>query len=168
MYSYEDRIRAVRLYIKLGKHIAATIRRLGYPTKNSLKSWHREYVQCHDLPTGYVRSKPKYSPEQKKVAVDHYLSHDRCAAETLRALGYPCRGTLAARIDELDPGVDNVKQHVRSHRFSPWFRVISVKSWLDIAKSRFFARLYHCPPTTSRSIGTSATIRIPEINGCAP
>jgi len=49
MYSYEDRIRAVRLYIKLGKRLAATIRRLGYPTKNSLKSWHREYEQCHDV-----------------------------------------------------------------------------------------------------------------------
>jgi putative transposase len=30
MYSYEDRIRAVKLYIKLGKRIAATIRQLGY------------------------------------------------------------------------------------------------------------------------------------------
>ena len=36
MYSYEDRVRAVELYIKLGKRIAATIRQLGYPTKNSL------------------------------------------------------------------------------------------------------------------------------------
>ena len=89
MYSYEDRIRAVRLYIKLGRRLAATIRRLGYPTKNSLKSWHREYEQCHDVRSGYVRSKPKYSIEQKKVAVDHYLNHDCCAAETLRALGYP-------------------------------------------------------------------------------
>jgi transposase-like protein len=35
MYSYEDRIRAVRLYIKLGKRVAATIRQLGYPTKNA-------------------------------------------------------------------------------------------------------------------------------------
>lgn len=30
MYSYEERIRAVRLYIKLGKQAAATIRKLGY------------------------------------------------------------------------------------------------------------------------------------------
>jgi putative transposase len=36
MYSYEDRIRAVRLYIKLGKRIGATLRQLGYPTKNAL------------------------------------------------------------------------------------------------------------------------------------
>ncbi len=104
MYSYEDRVRAVRLYIKLGKRIAATIRQLGYPTKNSLKSWHQEYERCHDLRSGYVRSKPKYSPEQKKAAVEHYLSHDRCAAETIRALGYPGRGTLAAWVEELHPG----------------------------------------------------------------
>lgn len=44
MYSYEDRIRAVQLYIKLGKRVAATIRQLGYPNKNSLKNWHREYL----------------------------------------------------------------------------------------------------------------------------
>lgn len=30
MYSYEDRIRAVTLYIKLGKRTGATIRQLGY------------------------------------------------------------------------------------------------------------------------------------------
>ena len=105
MYSYEDRLRAVRLYLKLGKRIRATIRQLGYPTKNSLKSWHREYEQCHDLRTGYVRSRQRHSTEQKKAAVDHYLSHDCCAAATLRALGYPSRGTLAAWIEELHPGI---------------------------------------------------------------
>jgi hypothetical protein len=30
MYSYEDRIRAVEPYIKLGKRVRATIRQLGY------------------------------------------------------------------------------------------------------------------------------------------
>jgi transposase-like protein len=69
MYSYEDRIRAVKLYIKLGKRTGATIRQLGYPTKNSLKSWYREYEQDRDLQVGYVRSRQKYSEEQKQVAV---------------------------------------------------------------------------------------------------
>ena len=105
MFSYEDRIRAVRLYLKLGKRLSATIRQLGYPTKNSLKAWHREYEQCHDLRAGYVRSRPRYSSEQKKVAVDHYLSHDRCTAATLRALGYPSRETLAAWIEEQFPEI---------------------------------------------------------------
>lgn len=50
MYSYEDRVRAVKLYLKLGKRVRATIRQLGYPTKNALKAWHREYDQRLDLP----------------------------------------------------------------------------------------------------------------------
>jgi putative transposase len=53
MYSYEDRIRAVKLYIKLGKRLRATIRQLGYPTKNSLIGWYREYEQAKDLRVGY-------------------------------------------------------------------------------------------------------------------
>jgi putative transposase len=39
MYSYEKRLRAVRLYIKLGRRVGLTIRQLGYPTKNALKRW---------------------------------------------------------------------------------------------------------------------------------
>ena len=97
MYSYEDRIRAVKLFIKLGRRTAATIRQLGYPTKNSLKGWHLEYERRHDLPAGYVRSRPMYSHEQKTRAVDHYLSHGRCFAATLKALGYPERRTLAVK-----------------------------------------------------------------------
>lgn len=31
MYSHTDRIRAVELYIKLGKRVKATVRQLGYP-----------------------------------------------------------------------------------------------------------------------------------------
>jgi transposase-like protein len=77
MYSYEERIRAVTLYIKLGKRTGATIRQLGYPTKNSLKSWHEEYERCLDLPSGYVRSMPKYSQTQKERAVEHYAEHGR-------------------------------------------------------------------------------------------
>lgn len=103
MYSYEDRIRAVRLYLKLGKRTGATILELGYPTKNALKSWHREYDQGHDLSVGYVRSRSKYSADQKKVAIEYYLRHGRCMAATLKALGYPGRRMLAAWVDELHP-----------------------------------------------------------------
>src|SRR5690349_18555675 len=102
MYSYEDRLRAVQLYIKLGKRAAPTIRQLGYPTKNALKSWHREYEQRLDLPTGYVRP-PKYSQAQKKLAVEHYLEHGRCFSATIKALGYPGRDALPAWVQELHP-----------------------------------------------------------------
>src|SRR3990167_11068786 len=42
MYSYEDRIRAVELYIKLGKRTSPTIRQLGYPGRGTLTKWVRE------------------------------------------------------------------------------------------------------------------------------
>ena len=103
MYSYEDRIRAVELYIKLGKRLRPTIRQLGYPTKNSLKGWCNEYQQKFDLPAGYAGRKPKFSQEQKAAAIEHYLTHDRCIAATMRALGYPGRGALTAWVREAIP-----------------------------------------------------------------
>jgi len=103
MYSYDDRIRAVELYIKLGKRVRPTIRQLGYPTKNSLKGWYREYQQRLDLPVRYAGRKPKFSQAQKQAAVQHYVTHDRCIAATMRALGYPSRGTLTAWLREALP-----------------------------------------------------------------
>lgn len=67
MYSYEDHIRAVKLYIKLGKRTGSTIRQLGYPTRKSLKSWHAEYERCFDLPRGYENVKSKYSLAQREL-----------------------------------------------------------------------------------------------------
>lgn len=109
MYSYEDRIRAVELFIKLGNRPRATIRQLGYPTKNALIGWYRAYIQDCDLREGYVRSIRKYSDEEKQVAVQHFLDHGRCIAATLRALGYPCRATLTEWIEELQP---NLRQRI--------------------------------------------------------
>jgi len=102
MFSYEDRLRAVQLYIKLDKRIGLTIRQLGYPTKNALLSWHREYEQRLDLPAGYVRE-PRYSQAHKELAVRHYREHGRCIAATIRELGYPSRSSLSDWLQELNP-----------------------------------------------------------------
>lgn len=103
MYSYEERMRAVELFIKLGKRVKATLRVLGYPTKNTLKDWCREFEQHRKLKTTYKRSKPKYSDEQKRVAVDHYFEHGRCVRATIRALGYPGTDSLCRWIVCLRP-----------------------------------------------------------------
>jgi transposase InsO family protein/transposase-like protein len=103
MYSYEDRIRAVKLYIRLGKRLTTTVRQLGYPTIKSLERWHDAYKQCLDLPKERICSKPRYSSEQKKLATDHYMSHDQCLAATIEALGYPVSATLVAWLDEVHP-----------------------------------------------------------------
>ena len=52
---------------------------------------------------GYARRKPKFSQAQKAAAIEHYLTHDRCIAATMRALGYPGRGTLTKWVREALP-----------------------------------------------------------------
>jgi len=103
MYSYADRRRAVELYIRLGKRLNGTIRQLGYPTMNALRGWYREYVQHLDLRIQPVARAPKYSESQKQAALEHYRTHDRCISATMRALGYPGRGTLTAWVREAFP-----------------------------------------------------------------
>jgi putative transposase len=95
MYSYEDRIRAVELYIKLGKRVRPTIRQLGYLTENALKGWCREYEQRLGLPMGYAGRQFKYSRGQKEAAVERYLTH----ASTGKVLhGYGLRSNLHSRV----------------------------------------------------------------------
>ena len=102
MYSYDDRLRAVQLYIKLGKRLGLTIRQLGYPTKNALKTWYCEYEQRLVLPVGYAR-RPMYSQAHKERAVEHHRDHGHCIAATIKALGYPSRSLLSTWIHELNP-----------------------------------------------------------------
>lgn len=94
MYSYDDRLRDVQLYIKLDKRVRLTIRQLGYPTKNALKAWHQTYEQRQALPAGYVRE-PKYTPAQKQLAVEHFAANGCCLAFTIKALGHLSRSLLA-------------------------------------------------------------------------
>ena len=46
----------------------------------------------------------RYTDEQKRAAVDHYLTHGRRLSRTMRRMGYPSHEVLAAWIDELAPG----------------------------------------------------------------
>jgi transposase-like protein len=46
MYSFEERKRAIDLYIKFNKSSAATIHRLGYPNRKTLKAWYSDYLEA--------------------------------------------------------------------------------------------------------------------------
>ncbi|MDA3950214.1 MAG: IS3 family transposase [Spirochaeta sp.] len=104
MYSYEDRMRAVELYIQYDRSAAATIRELGYPSRKGLDRWYQEYEKSGDLHRSFP-SHPKFSDEQKQVAVDYYIYHGHNLSRTVRALGYPSRTLLSEWIDELRPGI---------------------------------------------------------------
>jgi len=106
-------MRAVALYIKLGKRPRATIRELSYPSRNALKGWYREYERQQDLPARSARRPPKFSQAQKQVALAHYASHGRCVSWTMQALGYPGRAMLTAWVREAFPQIRSVSSRGR-------------------------------------------------------
>ena len=107
MYSYEDRIRAVKLFVKLGKRTGATIRQLGYPTKNSLKSWHLQYERRLDLPARLRALEAKvFAVSRSTWAVDHYLTHGRCICRNTEGAGLSgTRDRFATWLRELHPEI---------------------------------------------------------------
>lgn len=104
MFSYEYRIKAVKLYIALGNRSAAAIRILGYPSKKYLRRWYLTYIDTGELPKKYKR-KPRYSDEQNQQAVEHYFNHGQCLAHTQKVLGYPCAEILNIWLDEIKPDI---------------------------------------------------------------
>ncbi|MDD4550188.1 MAG: hypothetical protein PHT79_10575 [Syntrophomonadaceae bacterium] len=45
MYSREDRMKAIELYIKYDKSIAPVIQELGYPSRRLLPRWYKAYLK---------------------------------------------------------------------------------------------------------------------------
>lgn len=105
MYSREDRIKAVELWLKYDKSEAPVIRELGYPSNKMLAKWHRDLQK--EKETGIIHDRYQragmYTAEQKQAAVRHYLEHGKCLARTIRALGYPCQELLSRWCAELAP-----------------------------------------------------------------
>ena len=113
MYSYEERITAVKLYIQYDLQLAATIRELGYPERSQLPVWYKEYIETGDLHKD-CRKPSKYTDEQMKQAVDYYWEHGRSLSRTIKKLGYPCRVTLKSWINKLSPETDQLRTSPRT------------------------------------------------------
>ena len=98
MYSREERLKAIELFIKYDRSAAAVIRELGYPSRKLLPQWYAQYLeeQRNGVLWERCRREPKYSLQQQEAAIQHFLNHGRSLARTIRALGYPCRETLRA------------------------------------------------------------------------
>ncbi|MFC0280361.1 hypothetical protein ACFOHK_15240 [Falsigemmobacter intermedius] len=113
MYSYEERMRAVALYVKLGKRPHGTIRELGYASRNALKGCCLKFERQQDLPARSAPRPQKFSEAQKQAALAHYASHGRCVSWTFRALAYPGRAKLTAWVGEAFPEVRRVSSERR-------------------------------------------------------
>lgn len=94
MYTYEDRMKAVTLYLKYDRNSAAVRRELGYPSSKALRLWVKKYETTGRLHAEFRTRTPRYSPEQKQAAIDYYLQHGRSISRCVRALGCPNRETL--------------------------------------------------------------------------
>ena len=106
-YSKEQRDRAVDLYVRYERCAADVIRELGYPSSGMLPVWYRERLEEERAGRQSTRGKRyrRYTDEQKRAAVDHYLEYGRRLRRAMRALGYPkSHELLTAWIDELAPG----------------------------------------------------------------
>lgn len=90
MYTYEQRMEAVNLYIKYGHRAAAVIRELGYPNRHMLVKWYKEFQETGNLHEAPIRHK-KHSEEEKQRALKYYLEHGRSITQTTTHLGYPTK-----------------------------------------------------------------------------
>lgn len=82
-YSYEQRKIAVQYCIEHGGSIKQTVTALKYPSSKQLYKWMLE-----DAPDIAI-CKSEYTAEQRRIAVQYYLEHDRSVEATIKALGYP-------------------------------------------------------------------------------
>lgn len=104
MYTYEQRMTAVKLYIKYFHRASAVIRELGYPNRHVLVNWYKEYEATGDLHRTSQQGKhQKFTEDQKRIALEFYQEHGRSFTLTVRALGYPGVTTLKEWVNEAFP-----------------------------------------------------------------
>ncbi len=87
MYTFEERMTAINLYIKFGGNVVGVCRELGYPMRNTLHRWIKEFKATGKLHNEYGPRVPKYSQEQKQAAVLDLCSRDGAAREVSEKYG---------------------------------------------------------------------------------
>lgn len=105
MFSTEQRRIAIETFIRFDHSHADAIAEPGYPTRHSLRAWHKDYLGHGEVRPPKRRREPKLALEMRRAAVDYYLAHGKSLAGTMRRMGYPAsREHLCDWIDELAPG----------------------------------------------------------------
>ena len=116
---YSDKVKKDAQYLfEQGCTTSEVFRALNGPVWKTVWKWHHEY-----LATGSVEArrvyKPKYTDDQKRAAVDHYLANGKNQSKTVRELGYPSCSLLCQWVDELVPGErKKTKPHKRANEAS--------------------------------------------------
>ena len=105
MFSTEQRRISIETFIRFDHSHADAIAEPGYPTRHSLRAWHKDYLGHGEVRPPKRRREPKFTLEMRQAAVDYYLAHGKSLARIMRRMGYPASGEcLCGWIDELAPG----------------------------------------------------------------
>ena len=115
MYSYEERKKAVDLYIKYGKKTSAVIHELGYPDCHILIMWYKDFIKKGKIEIPDLKGNPIYTEEQKQKAVKFYIEHGKSLKFTVSKLGYPSYHLLSKWIDEIMPS----EKRIYNKNFAP-------------------------------------------------
>ena len=102
MYTYEQRMAAVKLYLQYGRRGSPVIRELGYPNRHMLVKWVKEYESTGDLHR-VLKREPKFSESEKRKALRYYQEHGRSIVVTIKSLGYPSESTFKRWLNEAFP-----------------------------------------------------------------
>lgn len=86
MYSLEERITAVKLYIEADCN-ESTVRTLGYPSPNALRRWYTEYLSNGKLHATSA-PKPRYTDQQKAAAVEYFATHHKLSLGGMSPIEY--------------------------------------------------------------------------------
>lgn len=65
MYTHAERMKVVKLYVQYGRNMARVIREFGYPSRQILYNWYREFVANGDLRKDAELGYSKYSAAQQ-------------------------------------------------------------------------------------------------------
>ena len=106
IFTNEEKLKAIELFIQYDFSPGAVITQIGYPSHRSvLYRWYKAYKANGDcFPDKLKRGRSKYTVEQKRIAVDYYLTHGKSLKKTINALGYPGTTCLCEWLNELAPG----------------------------------------------------------------
>ena len=67
MYTKEQKLIAVELFIKYDKRIAPVVRELNYPDRKSLHKWYNDYIENNNQIIITSKRSSKYSLYKKSV-----------------------------------------------------------------------------------------------------
>ena len=105
MFSTEQRRIAIETFIRFDHSYADTIAELGYPTRHSLRAWHKDCLEHGEVRPPKRQREPRLALGMRQAAVDCCLAHGKSLARTMRRMGYPAsRECLCGWTDELAPG----------------------------------------------------------------